>query len=1045
VLATLLLAAHVPVAARAQIEHPPQQAEWEASYEEAMQQLQAAFDELDNEEQEMLLHDVLAVSYGPLATQTVGEVLEDDTLFVEHDSNDPTTAAALSDSFSTLRSATRVRRTDMLTEQVAVLDLLFLETPADERCEFVQCDAHNLYVHCRTAHNAEELQKRMQVMEATAVAGGNVPAASCYDKYESATITNTRQMGPGSYVRKMTDAPFLASGGDILVIPSVDTDRFLVTEFEVDDTYNSTRIQQMMSHKPPRILHYETNADGSQRIIGMEDSDSLQQDIAPNMRVFQVMNPGWIQVHEAFLGEYNADGLESDGRNLRFIKTFFNKLANVINAALEVIGGIVNIVNQAEKFIMELGQKIANVLCTIINKLLMVITEAVLPAADQESLEMCLCELTEAAANLFTAALSAQLPLWNTVSSIKNGLKGVGAFADESQPMSQGVTLDGVTVKLDPTDKNAKVKVESFAIATLQFKMVAKKAQFYGQVTGEVEGMWEMQPFEKALISTANNPDLSTFGFPIYGPIHVIVEQEAEAKLVVMCSGEGKAKFDIQWSFQEKNMMWTVDSDEETASYVTPGSDNAKWQLGTPKQKKFLGFPVGKKWEPVEITSEAEGEFEFDLEAKLSYSHTIKVGVGLNLGKGANSVGFFPSVSAPFSINMDLGAKAEGDLEFVANGADIEACGTITPTVLLAGEWAFEKAELSLGNIPCLGDLSLKFPTGLEAFNKPFNKPFALAPFTYNSDEDFCAGNATLPCEEGPGKECYDEGLMQGMQDCEPMTTGAIVSDPHVSGLRQQGFDFTGVPGAVYALLSDESLAINARFGVAYTSGLDVDSDTLLVSLMQPKGTWLTEVAIVLGSHRVRVNIEPSPLEQLCPQKLSERLATCLYGGSVCIDEEDHLRLGEVAVGDGILTTLSNHRSFGRVTVKATKQWRLEARIDYVPAPAAWKLQDDEAAEMAHLNLKLQRVALSSKAHGVIGQTSRLKVDAEGRPVTTAQDKDGKGIIDGVATDYQLDDICSTDFKFSAFDGALRGVQHEDDSEAFVEYQLMAAAKKFNS
>ena len=38
-------------------------------------------------------------------------------------------------------------------------------------------------------------------------------------------------------------------------------------------------------------------------------------------------------------------------------------------------------------------------------------------------------------------------------------------------------------------------------------------------------------------------------------------------------------------------------------------------------------------------------------------SENIKVGVGLNLGKGANSVGFFPSVSAPFSINMDLGAK----------------------------------------------------------------------------------------------------------------------------------------------------------------------------------------------------------------------------------------------------------------------------------------------------------------------------------------------------------------------------------------------------
>ena len=30
-------------------------------------------------------------------------------------------------------------------------------------------------------------------------------------------------------------------------------------------------------------------------------------------------------------------------------------------------------------------------------------------------------------------------------------------------------------------------------------------------------------------------------------------------------------------------------------------------QLGTPKTETFLLIPVGKKWEPVEISSEAEG------------------------------------------------------------------------------------------------------------------------------------------------------------------------------------------------------------------------------------------------------------------------------------------------------------------------------------------------------------------------------------------------------------------------------------------------------
>ena len=33
---------------------------------------------------------------------------------------------------------------------------------------------------------------------------------------------------------------------------------------------------------------------------------------------------------------------------------------------------------------------------------------------------------------------------------------------------------------------------------------------------------------------------------------------------------------------------------------------------------------------------------------------------------------------------------------------------------------------------------------------------------------------------------CYDTGYEQGQSDCEPDTTGAVTSDPHVNGLRDQ-------------------------------------------------------------------------------------------------------------------------------------------------------------------------------------------------------------------------------------------------------------------
>ena len=52
---------------------------------------------------------------------------------------------------------------------------------------------------------------------------------------------------------------------------------------------------------------------------------------------------------------------------------------------------------------------------------------------------------------------------------------------------------------------------------------------------------------------------------------------------------------------------------------------------------------------------------------------------------------------------------------------------------------------------------------------------------------------------------------------------------------------------------------------------------------------------------------------------------------------------------------------------------------------------------------------------GIIGQTSRVKYAADGSPVVAAQDKNGGGVIDGVASDYLLSSLTATDFKFSAF------------------------------
>ena len=110
-------------------------------------------------------------------------------------------------------------------------------------------------------------------------------------------------------------------------------------------------------------------------------------------------------------------------------------------------------------------------------------------------------------------------------------------------------------------------------------------------------------------------------------------------------------------------------------------------------------------------------------------------------------------------------------------------------------------------------------------------------------------------------------------------------------------------------------------------------------------------------------------------------MSACFFGGSVRLNGDDTLRLGSVSLPSAVTVTLTNFNSFGRVSINAAKQWRFVASIDFVPVPSAWQLEEKEALEMAHLNLKLSKIALSSVAHGVVGQTSRIRYDEEGHAV----------------------------------------------------------------
>lgn len=102
----------------------------------------------------------------------------------------------------------------------------------------------------------------------------------------------------------------------------------------------------------------------------------------------------------------------------------------------------------------------------------------------------------------------------------------------------------------------------------------------------------------------------------------------------------------------------------------------------------------------------------------------------------------------------------------------------------------------------------------------------------------------------GDGSEEDDESNANNNDESSPSsqqgasqfkTPARVKSDPHFTGLRGQHYDVTGKAGAVYNILSDYELAINARFGIAMTTGISKDGALAHVE----KGTWMTEIGIV--------------------------------------------------------------------------------------------------------------------------------------------------------------------------------------------------------
>lgn len=71
----------------------------------------------------------------------------------------------------------------------------------------------------------------------------------------------------------------------------------------------------------------------------------------------------------------------------------------------------------------------------------------------------------------------------------------------------------------------------------------------------------------------------------------------------------------------------------------------------------------------------------------------------------------------------------------------------------------------------------------------------------------------------------------------------------------------------------------------------------------------------------------------------------------------------------------------------------------------AW---DEAGVKYYHLNMQINKVELTEKVTGVLGDSARLKYDENGKAILEAYDKDGMGILDNSVGFYVVDSLLST-------------------------------------
>lgn len=256
----------------------------------------------------------------------------------------------------------------------------------------------------------------------------------------------------------------------------------------------------------------------------------------------------------------------------------------------------------------------------------------------------------------------------------------------------------------------------------------------------------------------------------------------------------------------------------------------------------------------------------------------------------------------------------------------------------------------------------------------------------------------------GSFSECCNTQL------CFPVgPISGVFSDPHFKGLRGQTYDVTGEDGQAYNLIRDNYLIVNALFSTAYATGISVDAISLEFTHYHPEGTWISEMGLIF------VNQHTKEMHEVLVRSASSFACSgsCLLSGEVQINGHVADKPQTYVIRDVARLTLSNFNSFSRVHVDTSAEGndavKFTANLDLVPPPSEWKIPASQASAYSHINMNLETITVSDAVNGILGCSSRPR-KVEGKPIMTAEDNDGTGILEGPVDAYRVSSISDSSF-----------------------------------